>query len=207
MSRKSILAIVMVIPSSLVAVVRMMSPMVTIVNSQVYDLGAVVVGILERPVHWKQWCNLSIELELQNTPQGGSHPRTYTLTLPEGGAIALTWKQWTEPLESTTTLKHLMMVVPLLTRRYLFWRIYKCSFECRQIKQVAQGDIGQNDLTGVSKVFPLGSVAVPTISGTAVLQRVNGEALAVVKLSNTLLVHPSHSCKHSCARRGELLYL
>jgi hypothetical protein len=29
----------------------------------------------------------------------------------------------------------------------------------------AQGDIGQNDLTGVSKVFPLGSVAVPAISG------------------------------------------
>jgi hypothetical protein len=32
---------------------------------------------------------------------------------------------------------------------------------------VAQGDIGQNQLTGVSKVYPLGSVAVPAISGTA----------------------------------------
>jgi hypothetical protein len=32
---------------------------------------------------------------------------------------------------------------------------------------VAQGDIGQNDLTDVSKVYALGSVAVARIDGTA----------------------------------------
>jgi hypothetical protein len=32
---------------------------------------------------------------------------------------------------------------------------------------VAQGDIGQNDLTDVSKVYALGSVAVAGIDGTA----------------------------------------
>jgi hypothetical protein len=31
---------------------------------------------------------------------------------------------------------------------------------------VAQGDIGQNELTGISKAYSLGSVAVPTIDGT-----------------------------------------
>jgi hypothetical protein len=35
---------------------------------------------------------------------------------------------------------------------------------------VAQGDIGQNELTGISKAYSLGSVAVPTIDGTATLQ-------------------------------------
>jgi hypothetical protein len=35
---------------------------------------------------------------------------------------------------------------------------------------VAQGDIGQNELTGISKAYSLGSVAVPTIDGTLLLQ-------------------------------------
>jgi hypothetical protein len=60
---------------------------------------------------------------------------------------------------------------------------------------VAQGHIGQNQLTGVSKVYPLGSVAVPAISGTATFfKRVNGEALAVVQCKNTTNgdSHPGH---------------
>jgi hypothetical protein len=36
---------------------------------------------------------------------------------------------------------------------------------------VAQGDIGQNELTAVSKVYALGSVAVPNISGTATFSK------------------------------------
>jgi hypothetical protein len=39
-------------------------------------------------------------------------------------------------------------------------------------------DIGQNELTAVSKVYALGSVAVPNISGTATFSKVNGEALS-----------------------------
>jgi hypothetical protein len=35
---------------------------------------------------------------------------------------------------------------------------------------VAQGDIGQNDLTDVSKVYALGSVAVAGIDGFLLLQ-------------------------------------
>jgi hypothetical protein len=51
---------------------------------------------------------------------------------------------------------------------------------------VAQGDIGQNELTGISKAYSLGSVAVPTIDGTATFyKRVNGQALAVVQLKNS----------------------
>jgi hypothetical protein len=54
---------------------------------------------------------------------------------------------------------------------------------------VAQGHIGQNQLTGVSKVYPLGSVAVPAISGTATFfKRVNGEALAVVQCKTLQMV-------------------
>jgi hypothetical protein len=55
---------------------------------------------------------------------------------------------------------------------------------------VAQGDIGQNRLTGISKAYSLGSVAVPTIDGTAATfyKRVNGQALAVVNNKTLQLV-------------------
>jgi hypothetical protein len=54
---------------------------------------------------------------------------------------------------------------------------------------VAQGDIGQNRLTGISKAYSLGSVAVPTIDGTATFyKRVNGQALAVVNNKTLQLV-------------------
>jgi hypothetical protein len=72
---------------------------------------------------------------------------------------------------------------------------------------VAQGDIGQNDLTGVSKVFPLGSVAVQQYLVLLFYKRVNG--FAVVKLSNTPAggLHPGHIHANTAAQGGELLYL
>jgi hypothetical protein len=94
--------------------------MVTIVNSQVYDLGAVGNSeYLERLSSLNSDATLSIELELQNTPQGVLIQHTYTLTLLLRSAIALTLKAVDGTTGSTTTFKHLMMVVPLLTRRYL----------------------------------------------------------------------------------------
>jgi hypothetical protein len=43
-----------------------------------------------------------------------------------------------------------------------------------KLATLAQGDIGQNDLTDVSKVYALGSVAVARIDGTFFYKRVNG---------------------------------
>jgi hypothetical protein len=60
---------------------------------------------------------------------------------------------------------------------------------------VAQGDIGQNDLTDVSKVYALGSVAVADRWYCHFYKRVNGEALAIVRLKNTQLV--DHIRTHS----------
>jgi hypothetical protein len=47
---------------------------------------------------------------------------------------------------------------------------------------VAQGDIGQNDLTDVSKVYALGSVAVAGIDGTATLQASEWRSFMIVRL-------------------------
>jgi hypothetical protein len=60
---------------------------------------------------------------------------------------------------------------------------------------VAQGDIGQNELTGVSKVYELDEVAVPGIDGIVTFfQRKNGDALAVLDIDNTVagMMHPAH---------------
>src|SRR5690606_35146539 len=60
---------------------------------------------------------------------------------------------------------------------------------------VAQGDIGQNELTGTTVSFPLASVDVPNISGSIMFsKRVNGEALANIELTNTPEggIHPAH---------------
>ena len=51
---------------------------------------------------------------------------------------------------------------------------------------VAQGDIGQNELTGESTIYTLNEVDLPGASGTiSFYERVNGEALATIELINT----------------------
>jgi len=60
---------------------------------------------------------------------------------------------------------------------------------------VAQGDIGQNELTGESASYDLGSVDVDGIMGTAMFEeRVNGETLVTIMLEGTPAdgMHPAH---------------
>jgi hypothetical protein len=74
---------------------------------------------------------------------------------------------------------------------------------------VAQGDIGQNELTSTSKVYNLGSVVVPNISGTAsFVKRKNGEALATIQLQNTPDggMHPGHIHINTAAEGGAIAF-
>lgn len=74
---------------------------------------------------------------------------------------------------------------------------------------VAQGDIGQNELTGQSKSYDLMEKAVAGISGTfTISERVNGEALAVVSLMGTSdgNMHPGHIHNNSAAESGGIAY-
>jgi hypothetical protein len=74
---------------------------------------------------------------------------------------------------------------------------------------VAQGDIGQNELTAISTSYDLGSVAVETINGTVTFtERVNGEALAVIQLNNTPDggEHPAHIHFNTAAEGGGIAF-
>ncbi|MGO4817477.1 cupredoxin domain-containing protein [Flavobacterium sp. W22_SRS_FP1] len=76
-------------------------PTVTVVNSKVYDLGTVgTAGVSGRATFIENSdATVSIELELLNTPQGGSHTAHIHLNnAADGGDIALTLK----PVDGTT---------------------------------------------------------------------------------------------------------
>ena len=60
---------------------------------------------------------------------------------------------------------------------------------------IAQGDIGENELTGTSKTYVLSEFDLSEFNGTAKFsERQNGEALAVIELTNTIpgTLHPAH---------------
>lgn len=73
---------------------------------------------------------------------------------------------------------------------------------------IAQGDIGQNELTGDTKVYTLGAVSDPAISGTATFaKRMSGETLITVALENTPdgESFPSHIHENSAAETGGIV--
>lgn len=72
---------------------------------------------------------------------------------------------------------------------------------------IAQGDIGENALTGESEEYALASVSDPAISGTITFEeRVNGETLATIALEGTQAgnIHPSHIHNNSAAQGGSI---
>jgi len=73
----------------------------------------------------------------------------------------------------------------------------------------AQGDIGQNELTGEMKSYPLGSVTDPNISGEVIFkERNNGTALAELNLDGPVdgIVFESHIHMNSAAEGGGIVF-
>lgn len=73
---------------------------------------------------------------------------------------------------------------------------------------IAQGDIGQNELTGTSVEYPLNSKSDPNISGTATFaQRENGSTLITVQLQGTSEGgdHPTHIHANDAATVGGIV--
>jgi hypothetical protein len=123
--------------------------------------------------------------------QGGSHLHIHLNNAADGGDIALTLK----PVDgttgkSTTTFKTLDNGSAITYQALLdfdgYINVHLSADKLATL--VAQGDIGQNDLTDVSKVYALGSVASWDRWYCHFYKRVNGEALAIVRLKNTQLV-------------------
>ncbi len=140
-----------------------------------------------------------IEIMLEGTPANGEHPgHIHMNTAAEGGEIKVTFTPVNgETGMSATQVAMLDDGTPITYDELLefdgYINIHKSADEIETL--IAQGDIGQNELTGESMVYNLGTVGNSGVSGEAVFyQRMNGEALLVIDVMGTMAgdSHPSH---------------
>lgn len=188
---------------------------ITETASKTYDLGSVDDPDISGTARFATFSNDStvIELSLQNTPDGGMHPaHIHFNTAAEGGDIALTLETVDGATgESSTHVTTLEDGTAITYEELLTYDGYiNVHLSMDDLGTlVAQGDIGQNELTGTSKEYALESVDVDDIDGTATFfERVNGEALAVIELNNTPAdgMHPAHIHANTAAEGGDIVF-
>ncbi|WP_222933120.1 CHRD domain-containing protein [Fulvivirga aurantia] len=154
----------------------------------------------------------SIVIELNGTPDGGSHPaHIHVNSAVETGDIAISL----EPVDgstgiSTTIVSSTDAGADISYNELLNFDGYiNVHLSENDLSVVAQGDIGVNELTGTSKAYDLGERAVAGISGTVTFEeRVSGEALATISLDNTPDggEHPAHIHMNTAAEGGDIAF-
>ena len=190
------------------------APAPTVVNSKVYQLGAVgtsgVTGtatIIE-----KSDATLSVELELKNTVAGASHPAHIHLkTAAETGSIALSLNAVDGTTgKSTTVFNALDNGIKITYQELLNFNGYiNVHLSASNLATlVAQGDIGQNELTGKKVSYVVDQKDVAGISGTVEFaERVNQTTLVTIKLIGTMAgaSHPAHIHEKNVAMGGNII--
>ncbi len=185
-------------------------------ESKSYALGERDVDGISGSVLFEERVNGEAQatIMLDGTPDGGMHPaHIHMNTAAEGGGILYTF----DPVDGSTGISR--SNVDLLDDEQTVFgyddvlevdgyvNVHLSVQELATI--VAQGDIGQNELTGESVSFVLNQVDVPGVSGTVLFEeRMNGEAQATIMLNNTTDggMHPAHIHMNSAAEGGGILY-
>ncbi|MBZ9779579.1 CHRD domain-containing protein [Psychroflexus sp. CAK8W] len=152
-------------------------------------------------------------ISLEGTPDGGEHPaHIHMNTAVEGGAILYTFN----PVNGTTGMSQSNVATLDDGTAFVYAdvlevdgyvNVHLSADDLGTI--VAQGDIGQNELTGESKNYELEERAVPGISGSVLFEeRLNGEALATISLEGTPDggEHPAHIHMNTAVEGGGILY-
>lgn len=157
--------------------------------------------------------SITVELDFTAIPTGGTHPaHIHYNTAAEGGTIAISLGTVDGNTGfSTITFTTLDDGTPITYDELMSFDGYINVHESDSQLNVilAQGDIGQNELTGVSKTYTLAEKDVAGISGTVVFsERENGEALAVIQLANTLFgnTHPAHIHYNTAVEGGDIAF-
>lgn len=155
----------------------------------------------------------SITIVLTGTPTGGVHPaHIHANTAAEGGPIVISLNSVDGTTGTSTTLIQRDDSGNPVTFEELMeydghLNVHLSEDELNVI--VAQGDIGQNELTGKAKRYELNEAAVPGISGTVLFEeRRNGEALATISLEGTPEggEHPAHIHENAAEEGGGIVY-
>jgi carbon monoxide dehydrogenase subunit G len=186
----------------------------TVINSKVYNLATVgTLGVSgTATIIEKSDATLSIELKLNNTPMGGSYPaHIHFNNAVEGGKIALTLMAVEGSTgKSTTTFKTFDDGTPITYQTLLSYdghiNIHKSTTELGTL--VAQGDIGQNELTGKKMSYTLAQKDVVGINGTVEFaERRNQTTLVTIRLAGTSAggIHPAHIHENNVATSGNII--
>lgn len=133
-----------------------------------------------------------IVLDLNGTEDGGSHPaHIHSGIALDGGDVAISLTS----VDGSTGMSETFITdvsYEDLINYDGYINVHLSSDDIETI--VAQGDIGENDLTGDEVVYELAEKDVPGISGIATfMKRVNNETLVELELMNTPEgSHPAH---------------
>lgn len=177
-----------------------------------YQLKSVAVPSISGTVTFEKKNKATlVSIELTGTPNGGEHPaHIHFNSAAEGGGIAVSL----DPVngssgKSKTLVTELDNGTPISYEQLLNFDGYvNVHLSASQLNViVAQGDIGGNELTGRSVLYPLAEKAVPGISGSAKLEeRKNGNTLLTIQLQNTPDggMHPAHIHENSAAMGGPI---
>lgn len=155
----------------------------------------------------------SITIQLSGTPADGRYPaHIHGNTAVEGGGIEISL----QPIDgasgrSVTIVRETDAGMPVSYEDLLeydgYINVHLSQDNLSTI--VAQGDIGQNELTGESKQYALEEKAVKGINGMVLFEeRKNGEALATISLTGTADggKYPAHIHQNSAEEGGGIVY-
>lgn len=191
------------------------TPMISIIDSKTYQLeqrsNSGVSGTATFALQSDE--SVLVTLSLSGTPQNGMHPsHIHFNTAVEGGDISVSLNEVNGATGMSETVVNQTNDGTSLSYQDLldFDGYINVHLSAQDLETVvAQGDIGQNELTGESKSYNLGERDVVGISGSVVFEeRINGEALATIMLSGTPDggMHPAHIHMNTAAEGGGILY-
>jgi Cu/Zn superoxide dismutase len=189
-------------------------PEPTELNSKSYNLGAVGDSGISGTARFieKSDATLSIELTLQNTAEGDAHPaHVHFNTAAEGGDIALSLETVIGGEgKSTTTFTTLTDGTAITYAELLdfngYINIHLSATETATL--LAQGDIGQNELTGKKMSYELTEKDEEGVSGTIEFaERANETTLVTINLLGTSDggLHPAHIHENDIATTGDII--
>jgi len=181
-------------------------------DSKSYTLMSVSNEAISGMVTFKKNSNntTTVEVDLNGTTSGMHPAHIHMNTAAESGDIAISL----EPINgstgiSSTTFSTKNDGTPISYEQLLdfngYVNVHKSADDLGTL--IAQGDIGQNELTGNAKVFPLESRSNPNIMGDVTFaERVNGTTLIEVMLSGTSAneEHPGHIHYNTAAEGGDI---
>lgn len=153
-----------------------------------------------------------ITIKLNGTASGDSHPaHIHANTAAESGGIILDLTAVAGAGGESVTVVDKLNDGTAITYEELieidgYVNVHKSASELTTL--IAQGDVGQNALTGDTKSYTLGSVSDPAISGTATFaKRKNNETLVTIQLTGTTSggSHPAHIHANSAAQSGGIV--